>query len=741
MKYIEEIPKPGQIYLHRRLVLSLVLVTSAACAQGQETQRQESPRGGTANMIVLPTITVSSQLPGQENGPVHGYVAEEVTVGSKIRTPVMKVPASVSIVTREQMEIQSSNSTSQALRYTAGANGERFGGFGSQLDITRIRGIDADYYLDGLRVVGNPGSWLPQIDPWTLERVEVLRGPSSAVYGQGTGGGIINQVSKRPMDEMERELFVQYGSFNRKQIGFDITGSLDEDNKLLYRFTVSGLDSREQVEAMQHRRLYVAPSLTWRITPDTSWTILTTYSREPSIPDYNSLPVVVLGLDHSSYPQVDRQRNFTDTDFSDSSRSQNSVTSLFEHNFGDGWSFVSNARHMYVSSDLQRGVVYGYQVVYDQPWLKGYDEITPSKVNSFSMDNHISGKLSTGILEHTLLGGVDYTFGRLDSALYSVGPVLFNPYGEDYRPHIRRDFSASQAAPWKSHQEFSRVGAYLQDQLAYDNWLLTLSARHDWSDTEDETQSYSPVVRSTKQKNRKWSGRAGLGYQFTQDFMAYVSYATSFDPLIGTDYKGNPFIPVEANQMEVGVKFHPTGSGSLISAAVFNLEQTNVKTTDTQHLGFNNQTGKIRNRGFDIAATVELMPNLNLVANYTWLDSRVVSDPLYQNKSPAQAPRHSASTWLDYRFTGLLAGLRFGGGMRYLGSTWGDPGNTFKVPSVTLFDLTASYDLHYLTGHDVTLSVNASNLTDRKYLASCTSEMYCFIGQDRVVTATLRYWW
>lgn len=734
-------------FRYKTITASLLLVSGVSVhAESTSADVPWGHGGGTTGSIsTLPAVTVTADSAlDAGNGPVRGYVAEESGVGTKTNTSILETPQSVSVVTRQQMDLQKPLSTSSALRYTAGATSEKYGGFGSYLDITRIRGVDADYYLDGLRVISNPGSWLPQVDPYSLERVEVLRGPSAAIYGQGTGGGIVNQVSRKPQDTASHELSLQYGSFNRKNIGFDSTGPVNESGTLLYRFTASGLDTEGQVEDVRHKRLYIAPSLTWRPNTQTSWTILATHSREPELPNYNSLPAAVLGLENSPYPQVNRRRNFTDTNFSNSSRKQNSVTSLFQHDFGNGWEFVSNARYMYVQSDIQRGVVYGYQEVNGLPQLKGSYEVTPAKVNTFSMDNHLSGMLKLGATTHTVLAGVDFSKGALKNELYSVGPILSDPYGSEYHPNIVPDFTASRAAPWKVKQDFTRIGLYLQDQIAYDHWRLTLSARHDWSKTDDETNSYSPTSRVTKQDDKKWSGRAGLSYQFDIGLAPYVSYSTSFDPLLGTDYKGDVFVPIESKQTEVGIKYHPRGSRTLLSAAVFELEQTNVKTSDANHLGFSNQAGKVRTRGLDLQVTTELVRNLNLIANYTYLDNELVEDASYQGKSLTQTPKHSASIWMDYLIgKGPLAGLQLGGGVRYLGKTFGHPTNDFELPSATLVDLALSYDLGFISREleGATFALNVNNLTNKEYVASCTSRLYCFVGQDRTVTATLNYRW
>jgi iron complex outermembrane receptor protein len=213
---------------------------------------------------------------------------------------------------------------------------------------------------------------------------------------------------------------------------------------------------------------------------------------------------------------------------------------------------------------------------------------------------------------------------------------------------------------------------------------------------------------------------------------------------LGSDFRGNAFVPTEAKQTEIGLKYQPPGSSTMLSAALFQLDQTNVKTSDTQHLGYWTQSGKVRSRGVELQAAAELGRGLNLLANYAYLDNTLVKDATYEGRSLAQTPRHSASAWLDYRFAaGPLRGVQLGVGVRYLGSTWGNPSNTFKVPAVTLVDVAGNYELGLLSSalDGAMLSVNISNLGNKKYVASCTSEMYCFIGQDRVMTATLSYRW
>lgn len=725
--------------------LTLCIHQIAHADDGVPTAPQKDQIPTLTSVVTLPSTSVTGlSAKAGESGLVQGYVAEQSGLGTKTDTSILENPQSVSVVTREQMETQQIKTTSQALRYTAGANSEKYGAFGDQLDFTKIRGVDADYYLDGLRLVSNPGSWAPQVDPYTLERVEVLRGPSSYLYGQSTGGGIVNQVTRKPQDIESHEVTTQFGSFGRTFLGVDSTGPINADRTLLYRFTATGLKTNDQIEDVRHKRLYLAPSLTWQPTEQTSWTVQLVHSREPEIPNYNSLPANLLGLNKSPYTSIKRDRNYRDMSFDDSSREQNYFSSNFTYSFDNDWKVTSNMRYMHISSDLQRSIVYGYSVVNGKPMLKNTYEISPSSSNTFSMDNYISGSAQLGPTQHDVIVGTDFASGDVTSALYSSGPYLVDPYGPDYRPSAKPDLAASRAAPWSEKQEFDRLGVYVQDKISYDQWRLTLGTRYDKSKTDDVTHSYSPTAVTTRMNNEKWSGRAGLSYQFDNGIAPYVSYATSFNPLIGSGYNGSAFVPTETTQSEIGIKFHPADSRTLLTAAVYNLEQTNVKTSDAAHLGFNTQAGKVRSRGVDLSATAELVENLNLIAGYSYLDNALVQDTTYQGKSLTQTPRHSAAVWLDYLIRrGALSGLKIGGGSRYLGASYGDPANTFKVPAVTLFDLALDYNLGTLASslEGASVALNVSNLTNKEYVASCTSALYCFVGQDRTATTSLTYRW
>lgn len=693
-----------------------------------------------ALVLASETLTVTASM--TDGGT--GYQAWQSATGSKTSTAILEIPQSVSVISRAQMDMLQPASTSQALRYTAGATSERYGGNGDYLDMTRIRGAEADYYLDGLRVIGNIGTWSNQIDPYTLQRLEVLRGPSSFLYGQGSGGGIVNQVSRKPQTVAAGQLQLQYGSFNDKRLGFDITGPLTSNNRVLYRVTLSARDGHGQIENTQRQQIYLAPSVTLHPSDNLSWTLLASWSREPATPTYNSIPAIFYGLNNSPYPQIDRHKNYTDTQFAHSTRQQYSLTSLFSYTLHENWQLISNSRYMYLENGLKRGTVYGYKVTDNQPLFNGYYEIGPASSATFSMDNYLRGDFATGHFLHTLLTGVDLATGNIKNALYSDGGHYFSPYADIYHPVITPDFSASFAAPWKDKQNFTRFGLYVQDQLAWNHWRLTLSARHDWSKTDDYLNSYSPQSTLTQQHDTSWSGRAGLSYQFDTGIAPYISYATAFDPVLGSNYDGEVFKPLQTKQLEAGIKYQPDTSNLLFSVALFQLNQQHVKTTDPNpdHRGFNIQAGAVRTRGIDLQANAQLMPGLNLLTSYSWLDNQRVKDSDYQGKTLTQVPQHSAALWLDYRLP-FIQGLTAGAGVRYLGATYGDPANSFKVPAITVVDLAVNYDLQNIATalKGANLALNISNLANRQYIASCTTDRYCFVGQDRTINATASYHW
>lgn len=221
----------------------------------------------------LPEVTVRpAPLPQSPYGPDEGYQAARSTTATKTDTPLLETPQAVTIVTRERIEDQGAQNLQDALNYAAGVRSDAYG-LDSRSDNVRVRGAYPDEYRDGLRRMVGYYTSNTRTEPYTLERIEVLRGPSAMLYGQGSTAGIINMVSKRPLVEPLREIGVQLGNYNRKQIQADLSGPLDAEGQWLYRLVALGRDSDTQVDYVDDDRKVVAPSLTWRPSAATSLTL------------------------------------------------------------------------------------------------------------------------------------------------------------------------------------------------------------------------------------------------------------------------------------------------------------------------------------------------------------------------------------------------------------------------------------------------------------------------------------
>jgi iron complex outermembrane receptor protein len=292
-----------------------------------------------------------------------------------------------------------------------------------------------------------------------------------------------------------------------------------------------------------------------------------------------------------------------------------------------------------------------------------------------------------------------------------------------------------------SKQNFDQVGLYAQDQIKFDRWVALLGVRHDWADALTRDMLHGTATSSNS--DQATSKRAALLYKFDNGISPYIQYTESFQPIVGVNHYGQPYKPTTGQQEEVGIKYQPN-SKTLLTAAVFNLTQQNVRITDPNDAFNQIQVGEIRSRGVELEAKSEINRNLSVLASYTYMDLLNTRAAVgAQGHRPIGLPANSAAAWADYTFHGgQLDGFGLSGGVRYLGETFGDTKNTYKVPGVTLFDAGLHYDLAGLgpqfKGYNV--QVNATNLFDKTYVSLC-QDFGCYYGLRRSVIATLRYKW
>jgi iron complex outermembrane receptor protein len=694
-------------------------------------QTQSAPIG-------LDTIDVQGE---RASGPVNGYVAQRSDTATKTDTPLMETPQSVTVVTRDQMDDQASQSVGQALRYTASVLAETRLSAG-RYDSAFIRGFGGSggsagfiNNLDGLRYQRGVNFLVPSYEPWGLERIEVLRGPSSVVFGQVKPGGIVNMISKRPKDVAHGEVQLQVGSYQRAQFAFDVGGPVDPEKTWLYRVVGLGRAADTQVDYTREERVFVAPSVTYRPNAATSFTLLASYQRDPETGFYGFIPSVGTVLPSRAgrirsdfFPGEPKYEGY--------SRNQANLGYAFEHKFNDVFTFRQNVRVSDMDSRMKTVAVGG--IAADQKTLTRRVTASNESARTAGIDNQLQADFRTGPLTHKLLFGLDgyWTDGKAFTGAGGTVQTL-----DFTNPIYGRLPFVVPATPGVS-QTTSQYGIYLQDQIKLDRLSLLVGGRFDSAEVRSRALNTGVL---TKQDDTATTGRIALMYNFDNGFAPYASYSTSFEPVAGSSFGGTPFKPTEGEQYEVGFKYELPGTNAFIQAAAYQLTQTNVATADQTNIGFQVQTGEIRARGIEVEARATLFDSLDLVAAYAYTDAEVTkSNGVDFGKRAAVVPRHMASLWAHYTFKeGLFNGLGLGAGVRYVGKGAGDPGNTFFTPDYTLVDAAISYDLaaasSKLKGWKVQL--NAHNLFDKEYIAGCYGAVQCSFGLRRTVLATLSYRW
>ena len=685
----------------------------------------------------LDNILVTGAVPTETAvGPINGIVATRSAAATKSDTPLIETPQSISVVTRDQMDAQNVQSVPQALRYTPGVYAEQRGVNTDALEYIYSRGFQIDQYWNGLRLPRS-GFTISSMDPYLFERIELLHGPASVLYGQSSPGGLLNLVSKRPTEDPYHEVMVQTGSYGRAQTGFDVSGPVDADKKVLYRVTATALDTGTQTDHVRQQRIAIAPTLTIRPDADTSLTLFANYQRDPKGGTYNYVPAA--GTVLPGKYSISRSFFAGDTNADKYQKTLASLGYEFERRLNDSWTFKQNARYLQNKVHI-RGLDSTYGLTSDGEGIERESYRHDATFNSFTVDNQVQGKFATGALTHQLTVGLDYQQSRNEhlfvgeDVLSTPAISLSNPkygiaipepdyvYGSSSRDHIKQ------------------LGVYVQDQIRWGKWALLAGGRRDWLDSKTTSLA---TFADTYQKDHAFTWRTGLVYLFDSGFAPYASYSTSFEPVSGLDGSGVAFKPTRGKQAEVGLKYQPAGQNSFMTVSVFDLKQENVLTTDPLNTRNRVQTGEIRSQGVELEAHVDVTRNLQAVASYTLTDLSNTKSNTVQDKSPIGIPRQMASFWLNYSLPGVLAGMQTSAGVRYVGSTYGDAANTFKVPAVTLVDLSLRYDLGRVAQQfrGMTVGVTASNLFDKSYIAACLNVNACAFGVGRLVLANLKYQW
>lgn len=654
------------------------------------------------------------------------YVPGSNSTATKMDIPLIETPQSVSVITRDQLDVLHLAEMEEAVRYTAGIRGGIFGS-DDRYDWMTLRGFRPAQYLDGLRLPKGSYAW-SKLDLKLADAIEVMKGPSSGLYGAIAPGGMVNTISRRPQRETSGSIEVQGGSFDSYQGALDTTGAITDS--VLYRLTGLYRENGTQVDFGEDERYAIAPSLTFAPIDRLTLTVLGKFQSDTYGTSIQFLPAAGTKLPNPN-GVIPLSRTTGEPGYNLFDREERHIGYALDYQVNEDIRLHQGLRYSEV--DVFYRAVTGAGLYPDQRTLARslytVDEVT----DAFTVDNHFAINFATGTLEHKLLAGLDYGRFGSDFADYFAflgGPTLdiFEPvYGQPIAPPPLLSMTAS---------EQRQTGVYLQDQIKWDKFIVTAGLRHDWAEL---TSRNKLTGVEQEQDDAEFSGRIGFNYVFESGFAPYVAYSKSFEQALGSGFDGRPFQPVTGEQIEAGVKYQPERGDLFITLAFYNLTQQNVVVSDPDHVGFNEQTGEVEINGAELEGVARINERFSINGSITYMDSEVTKTTRATElgKWLRETPQVQASLIADYTFqTGVLAGFGAGFGVRHIGKTYGDRDNLWGVDSYTLYDAI----LHYDRG-PWRLSINANNVFDDTYLSNCASINQCYYGKRRTVFATLTKRW
>jgi len=690
----------------------------------------------TCCAAALPTAAMAQDQAGDDADII--VSAERAVAGTKTDTPLIEIPQSISVITDQEFRDRTAIDFQDVYRYSAGVAAAT--NIDSRGDFIYARGFEAAQYLDGLKRMPD-FIYGARLEAFTLERAEVLRGPSSVLYGAGGPGGVLNGASKTPKFELGGEVGIVVGTDDRIQGQADIYGPLSDT--LAARLVVLARDGKTQW-GMPDDRILINPSLLWRPTPDTEITLIGLYQNDKNaslgyVPLSNSL------LAPNESKKVDFNFYQGEPDFNRMNTEYAFGSLLITQHFGSGVTFSSRTRYSHMDTDYRE--IYGDFSDGVSPFADAEETllrrefyVNKERSKVLNTDNNLLFKFNTGPIEHEILVGVDYTWFSQNKdegfscngyegffGCYEGGsPPPINIYDPQYGAEI--DYGYTNFLEYKSTQ----LGIYVQDQISYaDRVHVLLGLRRDKATSERNGVDELDQVA--------WSFRGGIIAELGAGISPYFSYSESFLPVPGGDFFGNPFQPRTARQYEGGVKWEPI-EGALLSASYFDIVENNYVSQDPTNIQNFVQGGSVGSKGVEVEATVRLPENFDFIASYSYTDAKVLTSSQYLTAGDrlADLPKHLASVWGVKTFSfGNDWTMRAGAGVRYIGSRL-DTGQTLLNPSVTLMDamVSASY------GNWI-LSVNSSNIFNTHYYGSCGLSSppygYCSAAKDRTILASLTH--
>ncbi|AFZ31359.1 TonB-dependent siderophore receptor [Gloeocapsa sp. PCC 7428] len=662
-----------------------------------------------------------------------GYNPSSASVGTRTDTPLRDIPQSIQVVPQEVIRDQNANRLGEILENVPGITGS-FRSPRSVSNFFNSRGFELEVLRNGSPdTLGADYSYTVSDN---IERVEVLKGPASVLFGLGTLGGAANIITKKPLREPFYSIEATVGSFNTYRGSIDLSGPLDEstdDNiTVLYRLNASANTTGSFIDFFERQTYLVAPSLTWQIGEQTRLTFDAEYQRITGTKTDYGLPAEgsVLPNPNGEIPR-NRYRGEPSLENDDDTDLYRIGYDL-EYRFSENWQVRSSLQTVFWKENVRVNVPLSFlDNKREQPRLYIQSD---NFLESYQLDNYVAGEFSTGSIQHQLVAGFNlyredlrYTDG-IEGILPAID--VFNPvYGAITLADL------SDPIPDQDARFLTQgLGLYLQDQMTLaENLKVLLGGRFDIVEQE---AAFVPFFQRASQQEQAFSPRIGIVYQPIEPIALYASYSRSFSPAQGRAVDiSSQFKPERGTQYEIGVKADITDRLSA-TLALFNLTRTNVVTTDPNNPLLSIQTGEQRSQGVELDLSGEILPGWNIFAGFALIDAEITEDnTLPVGNQLNNTPRTSFNLWTTYELqSGSLQGLGFGLGVFYAGERQGDLDNSFQLPSYVRTDAAIFY-----TRNNFRAALNLKNLFDVEYFASANGRNNVYLGDPFTVQGTLSW--
>lgn len=689
---------------------------------------EDAPAEKTSIELQATNVTAAEQFESAL-GPVQGYHATRSASATRTDTSIHETPQSISVVSKDVVEDIGATRLQDALDYAGGVGrANNFGGQG--LTTFTVRGFTTgEFYRNGFPINrGYPN--MP--DANTIERLEVLRGPATMLYGRGDPGGTFNVVSKQPLAERSVTLGSQVNDQGMKRGTLDASGPLDEEGRLAYRLNVVGEGGDTFRDHVQTERYGVAPVITWQASDDTKVVFEGDFMR-------NNHP---LDRGLTRFPNqrgtASRDTFWGDKDAGKLHNDNNMAQLRFEHALNDNWTLGGGFQWL-------DGSLKGNAIEANGAGSLGADGRTLQRNFNYrklewtdkDYQLNLTGHFSTGAFDHTLLTGVEYedydyqSIIQRSAAAAGTYPIdIFNPVYGQTRPALTR-------TPTHDKENLKTYAAFVQDQVALTERLKVLAGAR-FERFEHDYQTYVPGAKNWQAADNAVTPRVGVMYDLTDTVAVYADAARSFKPNTGASREGGGFAPEKGKSYEMGIKWEALDRQLSVDAAIYQIEKKNVLATDPLDNTLSVATGQVRSRGFDLNVAGNLTPQWRVIGGYAYVDAEVTRDTTLRSGTRLMnIPRNSFSLLNVYEFQdGALKGLGLGAGGKYVDQRAGQTANTaFSMDAYTVVDLLG----YYKVNEQVRLNLDVKNLFNREYEEGAFGNIYAYPGAPRTVQVGISY--